>query len=67
MDSKKASLDLANSDIPTAQQGLLTLIAKFWQKGLDATDMVALVGMFLSFGLQVEIIITSSIKINKPC
>ena len=67
LDSKKASLDLANSDIPTAQQGFLTLIAKFWQKGLDATDMVALVGMFLSFGLQVEIIITSSIKINKPC
>lgn len=45
LDSKKASLDLANNDIPTAQQGLLTLIAKFWQKGLDATDMVALVGM----------------------
>ncbi|KAL5661490.1 hypothetical protein ACJX0J_028615, partial [Zea mays] len=43
LDSKKASLDLANSDIPTAQQGLLTLIAKFWEKGLDATDMVALV------------------------
>ena len=47
MDSKKASLDLANNDIPTAQQGLLTLIAKFWEKGLDATDMVALVGMLL--------------------
>lgn len=44
LDSKKASLDLANNDIPTAQQGLLTLIAKFWEKGLDATDMVALVG-----------------------
>ncbi|KAG8076020.1 hypothetical protein GUJ93_ZPchr0006g42308 [Zizania palustris] len=28
----------------TAQQGLLTLISKFWEKGLDATDMVALVG-----------------------
>ena len=47
MDSKKASLELANNDIPTAQQGLLTLIAKFWEKGLDATDMVALVGMLL--------------------
>ncbi|CAD6339553.1 unnamed protein product [Miscanthus lutarioriparius] len=47
LDSKKASLDLANNDIPTAQQGLLTLIAKFWEKGLDATDMVALVGMLL--------------------
>ncbi|KAG8076001.1 hypothetical protein GUJ93_ZPchr0006g40586 [Zizania palustris] len=44
LDSKKASLELANRDIPTAQQGLLTLISKFWEKGLDATDMVALVG-----------------------
>jgi peroxidase len=49
LDSKKASLDLANNDIPTAQQGLVTLIAKFWQKGLDATDMVALVGMLPLF------------------
>jgi hypothetical protein len=47
LDAKKASLGLANRDIPTAQQGLLTLISKFWEKGLDATDMVALVGMFL--------------------
>ncbi|KAL5224706.1 hypothetical protein ABZP36_011345 [Zizania latifolia] len=46
LDSKKTSLDLANRDIPTAQQGLITLISKFWEKGLDATDMVALVGMF---------------------
>ncbi|KAJ4754143.1 Peroxidase [Rhynchospora pubera] len=44
LDSKTASLDLANTDIPTAQQGLLTLISKFWAKGLSATDMVALVG-----------------------
>lgn len=44
LDSKEASLDLANKDIPTAQQGLVTLISKFWEKGLDATDMVALVG-----------------------
>ncbi|VAI85104.1 unnamed protein product [Triticum turgidum subsp. durum] len=44
LDSKEASLDLANKDIPTAEQGLLTLISKFWEKGLDATDMVALVG-----------------------
>jgi hypothetical protein len=47
LDSKEASLDLANKDIPTAQQGLVTLISKFWEKGLDATDMVALVGMFI--------------------
>ena len=49
MDSKEASLDLANKDIPTAEQGLVTLISKFWEKGLDATDMVALVGMIFSF------------------
>ncbi|KAG8094313.1 hypothetical protein GUJ93_ZPchr0012g21582 [Zizania palustris] len=42
LDSKKTSLDLANRDITTAQQGLVTLISKFWEKGLDATDMVAL-------------------------
>jgi hypothetical protein len=47
LDAKKASLDLANRDIPTAQQGLLTLISKFWEKGLDATDMVALVGTYV--------------------
>jgi hypothetical protein len=63
LDSKKASLDLANRDIPTAQQGLVTLIAKFWEKGLDATDMVALVGMFF-FSLQCYNSIISSIQIS---
>jgi Peroxidase len=48
LDSKTASLELANSDIPTAQQGLVTLISKFWAKGLSATDMVALVGTLFS-------------------
>ncbi|XP_017701304.1 peroxidase 11 [Phoenix dactylifera] len=43
-DSKTASLDQANTDIPTPQQGLVTLISKFLAKGLSATDMVALVG-----------------------
>jgi peroxidase len=52
LDSKTASLELANSDIPTAQQGLLTLISKFWAKGLSATDMVALVGTIFSFFSQ---------------
>lgn len=47
LDSKTASVDLANSDIPTPQQPLATLIAKFLEKGLSVTDMVALVGMFL--------------------
>ncbi|THU47238.1 hypothetical protein C4D60_Mb09t13400 [Musa balbisiana] len=44
LDSKTASLDQANSDIPTPQQGLATLITKFSAKGLSPTDMVALVG-----------------------
>ncbi|ONK73812.1 uncharacterized protein A4U43_C04F35640 [Asparagus officinalis] len=43
-DSKTASLELANSDIPTPDQGLLPLITKFFEKGLSVTDMVALVG-----------------------
>ncbi|XP_074580774.1 peroxidase 11-like [Curcuma longa] len=44
LDSKTASVDLANSDIPTPQQPLAALIAKFLEKGLSVTDMVALVG-----------------------
>ncbi|XP_020083269.1 peroxidase 11 [Ananas comosus] len=44
LDSKKASLDQANTDIPTSDQGLATLISKFLAKGLSVTDMVALVG-----------------------
>ncbi|XP_064954537.1 peroxidase 11-like [Musa acuminata AAA Group] len=44
LDSKTASLDQANSDIPTPQQGFATLITKFLAKGLSVTDMVALVG-----------------------
>ncbi|XP_019707811.1 peroxidase 11 [Elaeis guineensis] len=43
-DSKTASLDQANTDIPTPQQGLVTIISKFLAKGLSATDMVALAG-----------------------
>ncbi|XP_072992782.1 peroxidase 11-like [Typha latifolia] len=44
LDSKTASLDKANIDIPTPKQGLFTLISKFLVKGLSITDMVALVG-----------------------
>ncbi|XP_020264442.1 peroxidase 11-like [Asparagus officinalis] len=43
-DSKTASLELANSDIPSPDQGLIPLITKFFEKGLSVTDMVALVG-----------------------
>lgn len=44
LDSKTASLDLANTDIPSPQQSLAALVTKFVQKGLSPTDMVALVG-----------------------
>nr|XP_010905761.2 peroxidase 11 [Elaeis guineensis] len=43
-DSKTASLEQANTDIPTPKQGLVTIISKFLAKGLSPTDMVALVG-----------------------
>ncbi|KAJ4960476.1 hypothetical protein NE237_020386 [Protea cynaroides] len=43
-DSRSASFTLASTDIPTPNQGLLTLISKFILQGLSATDMVALVG-----------------------
>ncbi|ONK79388.1 uncharacterized protein A4U43_C01F5850 [Asparagus officinalis] len=43
-DSKKASLELANADIPTSDEGLVALITKFSEKGLSVTDMVALAG-----------------------
>ncbi|KAF8407917.1 hypothetical protein HHK36_007055 [Tetracentron sinense] len=42
-DSRSASFSLAN-DLPTADQGLLTLVSKFLYQGLTVTDMVALVG-----------------------
>ncbi|XP_074587670.1 peroxidase 11 [Curcuma longa] len=44
LDSKTASVDLANSDIPSPRQNLAALVAKFLEKGLSVTDMVALVG-----------------------
>ncbi|XP_058115000.1 peroxidase 11-like [Magnolia sinica] len=43
-DSKTANLDLANSNLPTADQDLPSLIASFLYQGLSVTDMVALVG-----------------------
>ncbi|KAL4185590.1 hypothetical protein AMTRI_Chr10g231400 [Amborella trichopoda] len=43
-DSRTASFVGASTDIPTANQGLLTLVSKFLVKGLSVTDMVALVG-----------------------
>ncbi|KAJ8630056.1 hypothetical protein MRB53_023379 [Persea americana] len=43
-DSKSASLTLAETNLPSANQDLVTLIAKFLYQGLSVTDMVALVG-----------------------
>ncbi|KAH0460855.1 hypothetical protein IEQ34_008430 [Dendrobium chrysotoxum] len=43
-DAKTASLELANTDIPTPNQNLVALIAKFIGKGLSTQDLVALIG-----------------------
>ncbi|XP_021897886.1 peroxidase 11 [Carica papaya] len=43
-DSTTASYDLANSNLPTSDQPLLTIISKFLYQGLSVTDMVALSG-----------------------
>ncbi|GAB4840203.1 Peroxidase 11 [Ancistrocladus abbreviatus] len=43
-DARTASLELANTNIPTAEEGLLSIISKFLYQGLSVTDMVALSG-----------------------
>ncbi|KAJ6322162.1 hypothetical protein OIU77_012105 [Salix suchowensis] len=43
-DSKTASLELAESNIPTADESLLSIINKFLYQGLSVTDLVALSG-----------------------
>ncbi|KAK4792839.1 hypothetical protein SAY86_023274 [Trapa natans] len=43
-DSKTASYDLANENIPTANEGLASIISKFLYQGLSVTDTVALSG-----------------------
>ncbi|KAI4302201.1 hypothetical protein MLD38_037979 [Melastoma candidum] len=43
-DSRTASYDLANSNIPTGDEGLTSIISKFLYQGLSITDMVALSG-----------------------
>lgn len=47
-DSKSASLTLAETNLPSANQDLVTLISKFLYQGLSVTDMVALVGKITS-------------------
>ncbi|KAK1419806.1 hypothetical protein QVD17_29164 [Tagetes erecta] len=43
-DSKTASFSLVESNLPGANDGLLSIIAKFMYQGLSVTDMVALSG-----------------------
>lgn len=43
-DSKTASYALADSNLPSPDEGLLSIISKFHYQGLSATDMVALSG-----------------------
>ncbi|KAA0034499.1 peroxidase 11 [Cucumis melo var. makuwa] len=43
-DSTSASYELANTNLPSANEGLLSIISKFLYQGLSVTDMVALSG-----------------------
>ncbi|ESW29585.1 hypothetical protein PHAVU_002G082100 [Phaseolus vulgaris] len=43
-DSVTANVDLANTNLPTPEESLLSIIAKFLYQGLSVTDMVALAG-----------------------
>ncbi|CAI0405165.1 unnamed protein product [Linum tenue] len=43
-DSKTASYELANSNLPVPSEGILPIITKFLYQGLSVTDMVALSG-----------------------
>ncbi|XP_030550002.1 peroxidase 11-like [Rhodamnia argentea] len=43
-DSRSASYELANTNIPTPNQGLISVISKFLYLGLSITDTVALSG-----------------------
>ncbi|MED6182696.1 Peroxidase 11 [Stylosanthes scabra] len=43
-DSVTANIDLANTNLPTPNESLLSIISKFLYQGLSVTDMVALAG-----------------------
>lgn len=47
-DSKTAGYDLANENIPSANEGLAGIISKFLYQGLSVTDTVALSGKLLA-------------------
>ena len=44
-DSKTASYEFATSNIPTPEEGLISIISKFHNQGLSVEDMVALSGI----------------------
>ncbi|CAI0544750.1 unnamed protein product [Linum tenue] len=50
-DSKTASYELANSNLPVPSEGILPIITKFLYQGLSVTDMVALSGNNLYISL----------------
>ncbi|OIS96180.1 PREDICTED: peroxidase 11-like [Nicotiana attenuata] len=43
-DSKNAAYELTDTNLPTADEGLISIISKFISQGLSVTDMVALSG-----------------------
>ncbi|XP_010511907.1 PREDICTED: peroxidase 11-like [Camelina sativa] len=43
-DSKSASYALATTNLPTPEEALISIIAKFYAQGLSVEDMVALIG-----------------------
>lgn len=51
-DSVTANFDLANTNLPTPDESLLSIIAKFLYQGLSVTDMVALVGVLVFLIMQ---------------
>ena len=61
-DAVTASLELANSNVPTADESLISIISKFHYQGLSVTDMVALAGMNLINVIEYLVALT-----NQPC
>ncbi|PNX74268.1 peroxidase 11-like protein, partial [Trifolium pratense] len=51
-DSVTASFELANTNLPTPDESLVSIIPKFFYQGLSVTDMVALVDKFYNEPLR---------------
>jgi hypothetical protein len=58
-----ASFELANTNLPTSDESLVSIIPKFLYQGLSVTDMVALVGMFL-FLLSLRYVVHSGPRLE---